>query len=129
MVPLKTITWPIFEELTRETQDSSVDYSKLTPPSSPSAPGQLSAYKGTYVSPYYGKLEIDVERNQLIMRLPPRGAYYELTHWDSSTFTYYFASENTGVARRGVKFLDGGKQVLVENLAIVNNNGIFTKVN
>jgi CubicO group peptidase (beta-lactamase class C family) len=120
---------PIFEELTRETQDSSVDYSKLTPPSSPSAPGQLSAYKGTYVSPYYGKLEIDVERNQLIMRLPPRGAYYELTHWDSSTFTYYFASENTGVARRGVKFLDGGKQVLVENLAIVNNNGIFTKVN
>jgi CubicO group peptidase (beta-lactamase class C family) len=120
---------PIFEQMIRETQDSSSDYSKLTPPSNPSAPGQLSAYKGTYVSPYYGKLEIDVERNQLIMRLPPRGAYYELTHWNGNTFTFYFTSENTGVARRGVKFLGGGKQVLVENLAIVKNNGIFTKVN
>ena len=119
---------PIFEQMIRETQDASPDYSKLTPPSNPSSPGQLSAYKGTYVSPYYGKLEIDVERNQLIMRLPPRGAYYELTHWDGNTFTYYFASENTGVARRGVKFLNGGKQVLVENLALVND-GIFTKVN
>jgi hypothetical protein len=62
------------------------------------------------------------------MRLPPRDAYYELTHWDGDTFTYYFASENTGVARRGVKFLDGGKRLLVENLAIVND-GVFTKVN
>ena len=119
---------PFFENMERETQDSSPDYSKLTPPSSPSSAGQLSTYKGTYISPYYGKLQIDVERNQLVMRLPPRGAYYELTHWDGDVFTYYFASENTGVARRGVKFLDGGKQVLVENLAIVNN-GVFTKVN
>jgi CubicO group peptidase (beta-lactamase class C family) len=119
---------PIFEQMIRETQDASSDYAKLTPPSNPSSPGQLSTYKGTYVSPYYGKLEIDVERNQLIMRLPPRGAYYELTHWDGNTFTYYFASENTGVARRGVKFLNGGKQVLVENLTLVND-GIFTKVN
>jgi CubicO group peptidase (beta-lactamase class C family) len=120
---------PIFQQMTQETQESSVDYSKLTPPSNTSSPGQLSAYKGTYVSPYYGKLEIEVERNKLIMRLPPRGAYHELTHWAGNTFTYYFASENTGVGRRGVKFLNGGKQVLVENLAIVKNDGIFTKVN
>jgi CubicO group peptidase (beta-lactamase class C family) len=119
---------PVFEKMFVETQDASPDYSKLTPPSNPSSPGQLSAYAGSYVSPYYGKLQIDVERNQLIMRLPPRGAYYELKHWDGDTFTYYFASENTGVARRGVKFLDGGKKVLVENLAIVND-GVFTKVN
>ncbi len=119
---------PVFAAIVAETQDSSPDYSKLPPPQNPGSPGPLSAYKGTYVSPYYGKLRIDVERNQLILRLPPRGAYYELTHWDGDTFTYYFASENTGVARRGVKFLDGGKQVLIENLAIVNN-GVFTKIN
>jgi CubicO group peptidase (beta-lactamase class C family) len=123
-----TLIMPIFANMAKETQESSTDYSTLKPPSNPSAPGPLSAYKGTYVSPYYGKLQIDVERNQLIMRLPPRDAYYELTHWDGDTFTYYFASENTGVTRRGVKFLDGGKQVLVENLAIVNS-GRFTKVN
>jgi hypothetical protein len=126
-VDYMTALKPIFDKLIKETQDSSPDYSKLKPPSKPSLPGQLSAYTGTYVSPYYGKLQIDVERNQLIMRLPPRGAYYELTHWDGNTFTYYFASENTGVGRRGVKFLDGGDRLLVENLAIVND-GIFTKV-
>ena len=126
-VDYMTALKPIFDKLIKETQDSSPDYSKLKPPSKPSLPGQLSAYTGTYVSPYYGKLQIDVERNQLIMRLPPRGAYYELTHWDGNTFTYYFASENTGVGRRAVKFLDGGDRLLVENLAIVND-GIFTKV-
>jgi CubicO group peptidase (beta-lactamase class C family) len=118
---------PFFEHLFQETQDSSPDYSKLPPPSNPAPGGQLSAYAGTYVSPYYGTLQIEVKRNQLILRLPPRDAYYELTHWDGDTFTYYFSSENTGVARRGVKFLGGGKQVLVENLAIVND-GVFTKV-
>src|ERR1700733_8153591 len=119
---------PIFDDLVKQTQDSSPDYSKLPPPSNPAPGGGLSAYAGTYKSPYYGTLLIEVERNQLILRLPPRGAYYELTHWDGDTFTYYFASENTGVARRGVKFLSGGKQVLIENLAIVND-GVFTKVN
>ena len=119
---------PIFDDLIKQTQDSSPDYSKLPPPSNP-APGRgLSAYAGTYESPYYGTLLIEVEGNQLILRLPPRGAYYELTHWGGDIFTYYFASENTGVARRGVKFLSGGKQVLIENLAIVNH-GVFTKVN
>jgi CubicO group peptidase (beta-lactamase class C family) len=119
---------PLFEDSFRETQDSSPDYSKLPPPSNPAPGGGLSAYAGTYVSPYYGTLLIEVERNQLILRLPPRGAYYELTHWDGDTFTYYFASENTGVARRGVKFLSGGKQVLIQNMTLVND-GVFTKVN
>lgn len=124
-----TIAKAYFDNLSEETQNSSTNYSKLTPPSNPSGPGDLSAYKGTYSNPYYGKLQIEVEQNKLIMRLPPRGAYYELTHWDGDTFTYYFASENTGVARRGVKFLNGGKQVLVENLALIGNNGLFTKAN
>ena len=119
---------PIFENTVRETLDSSPDYSKLPPPQNSSPAGPLSAYAGTYVSAYYGKLQIQVERNQLILRLPPRDAYYELTHWDGDTFTYYYASENTMVARRGVKFLDGGKRVLVENLVLVNN-GIFDKIN
>lgn len=118
---------PIFEKMFRESQDASPDYSKLTPPSKPSPAAKLSTYQGTYVSPYYGMLQIDVEGDRLVLRLPPRDAYYDLTHWDGDTFTYYFAGENTGVGRRGIKFLDGGKQVLVENLAIVNN-GIFTKV-
>jgi hypothetical protein len=111
----------------RTTQDSSQNYSKLPPPQNPSPSAPLSTYKGTYFNSYYGKLQIDVERDQLILRLPPRDSYYELTHWDGDTFTYYFASEITGIGRRGVKFLDGGKQVLVENLKIVNS-GLFDKI-
>ncbi len=119
---------PIFEGMLRETENSSPNYSKLPPPQNSSPAGPLSGYAGTYFNSYYGKLQIEVERNQLILRLPPRGAYYELTHWDGDTFTYYFTSESCGVARRGVKFLDGGKQVLVENLAILNS-GVFDRIN
>jgi CubicO group peptidase (beta-lactamase class C family) len=123
-----TVFRPIFDEMYRETQDSSPDYSRLQPPSSPSSAAPLSAYVGTFTNPYYGNLKIEVERNRLILRLPPRDSYYELTHWDGDTFTYYFASENTGVGRRGVKFLNGKRQVLIENLAI-KNNGVFRKIN
>jgi hypothetical protein len=119
---------PLFDDMLKETQDSSVDYSKLPLPASPAPGRSLSAYAGTYASPYYGTLRIEVDANRLILRLPPRGAPYELTHWDADTFTYYFASENTGVARRGVKFLMGTGQVLIENLAIVND-GLFKRVN
>ena len=119
---------PIFDKMRDETQDSSPDYSKLPAPQNPSPGASLSTYKGTYVNSYYGKLQIDVDQDRLILRLPPRDSYYELRHWDADTFTYYFASENTGIARRGVKFLDGGKRVLLENLAILNS-GIFQKIN
>jgi hypothetical protein len=51
------------------------------------------------------------------LRLPPRGAYYELSHWNGDTFTYYFASENTGLGRRGAKFSPEKNEVLIENLA------------
>jgi CubicO group peptidase (beta-lactamase class C family) len=120
---------PVFEKMIHGIQDASPDYSKLPAPRNPSPSAPLSSYKGTYLNPYYGKLQIDVEQDHLILRLPPRGAYYELSHWDGDTFTFYFASENTGIGRRGVKFENGGKQVLVENLAIAMNDGVFRKIN
>lgn len=116
---------PIFVELRKETQDASKNYSELKPPQNPSQGNALSSYTGKYFSPFYGTLEVELKRGQLILRLPPLGAYYELKHWDGGTFTYYFASENTGIGRRGVRF--SGKQVVIENLAILNN-GVFTKV-
>jgi CubicO group peptidase (beta-lactamase class C family) len=118
---------PIFDRMMHESDDFCKDYSKLQPPASPKAAAPLTSYQGTYSNPYYGDLKIEVQGDRLVLRLPPRAAYYELTHWDADTFTYYFASENTGIGRRAVKFMDGGKQVLVENLAIVNS-GVFQKV-
>ena len=119
---------PVFAGMVKETQDVAKDYSKMEAPKKPAAAKDLSSYAGTYVSKLYGALKIEVKGERLVMRLPPRDSYHELTRWDGDTFTYYFASENTGIARRGVTFLDGAKKVLVENLAI-ENDGIFTKMN
>jgi CubicO group peptidase (beta-lactamase class C family) len=116
-----------FAEFAAETQDSSPDYAKIQPPQKPAPAKPFAAYTGKYFNPYYGTVEIGAEGKQLILRLPPRGAYYELTHWDGDTFTYYFASENTGTRRRGVKFSGDGKQVLIQNLAIIGNSGVFTR--
>ena len=118
---------PIFDKMVDETQEVSNNYAKLEPPKKPAAAKDLASYAATYVSQYYGALRIEVRGDRLILRLPPRDSYHELTHWDGDTFTFYFASENTGIARRGVKFMQGGKKVLIENLAI-ENDGIFTKV-
>ena len=123
----RAVIQPIFQSMVEETQDVAKDYGKLEAPTKPVAAKDLASYSGTYVSPYYGALKIEVKGDRLVLRLPPRDSYHELTHWDGDTFTYYFASENTGIGRRGVKFLGGGK-VLVENLAI-ENDGIFAKVN
>jgi len=118
---------PVFQAMWKENQEVSKDYSKLEAPKRPAAEKDLASYAGTYVSQYYGALKIEVRDGRLVLLLPPREAYYELTHWDGDTFTYYFASENTGIARRGVRFLGGGK-VLVENLAMAGNDGVFVKV-
>lgn len=119
---------PIFDNMMKETEDVGKDYAKLAAPKKPAVAKDLGSYSGTYVSQYYGALKMEVREGRLILLLPPRDSYHELTHWDGDTFTYYFASENTGIGRRGVKFLDGGKKVLIENLAMAGNDGVFTKV-
>jgi CubicO group peptidase (beta-lactamase class C family) len=57
-----TVLKPIFLAMVDETQDGSTDYSKAPGPSNPAPAGPLSGYVGTYVSPYYGKLRVAVER-------------------------------------------------------------------
>ncbi len=116
----------MFEQMIAATQDASTNYAKLPPPKSPAPAKSLAAYAGKYTNEYFGTLEAAVHGDRLILRLPPRGAYYELTHWDGDTFTYYFASENTGLGRRGAKFSPEKNQVLIENLA-PEHNAVFTK--
>jgi CubicO group peptidase (beta-lactamase class C family) len=121
------ILGPIFGKMIAETQDASPDYANLKAPVNGAPAKPLSAYAGTYANDYFGNLEIDVKGDRLILRLPPRGAYYELAHWDGDTFTYYFASESTGEGRRGAKFSPEKNQVLIESLA-PEHDAVFTKV-
>jgi len=109
-----------------EGNNSTTDYSKLPPPSSPAPPRSLSAYAGIYGNSYYGKVEISEHRGSLWMRFPDTGALYTLTHWDGDTFTYRFEAEQA-IGTRGVVFTTSGvPRVLVENLAL-EGNGVFLK--
>jgi CubicO group peptidase (beta-lactamase class C family) len=116
----------IMDQMIASTQDAAPDYATLPPPKNPAAAKPLTAYAGKYSNEYFGTLEVSVENNRLILRLPPRGAYYELSHWDGDTFSYYFASESTGLGRRGAKFSPEQNQVLIENLA-TEHNSVFTR--
>jgi CubicO group peptidase (beta-lactamase class C family) len=116
----------VMDQMVVETQDAAPNYATLPVPSNPTAAKPLTTYVGKYTNEYFGTLEVSVEKDRLILRLPPRGAYYELSHWDSDTFSYYFASESTGVGRRGAKFSPDQNQVLIENLA-TEHNAVFTR--
>jgi CubicO group peptidase (beta-lactamase class C family) len=116
----------LFSKMIAQTQDASTDYAALTPPKTPVPAKPLSTYAGIYTNEYFGTLEVSVEENRLVLRLPPLGSYYELPHWDADMFTYYFASENTGMGRRGAAFTPEKNQVLIENLA-PEHNAVFTR--
>lgn len=117
----------VFVKMVTDAEDASPNYATLALPKPATPAKSLSEYAGRYTNQYFGTLEVAVEQNRLISRLPPRGAYYELSHWDGDTFTYYFASENTGLGRRGAKFSPEKNEVLIENLAS-EHNAVFTKV-
>jgi CubicO group peptidase (beta-lactamase class C family) len=121
------LTSKLFAQMIAETQDASANYAVLPTPKSPAPARPLTDYAGKYSNEYFGTLDVAVEDNRLVLRLPPRQAYYELTHWDGDTFTYYFAGENTGRGRRGAKFSPDKNQVLIENLA-PEHHAVFTKL-
>jgi hypothetical protein len=107
--------------------DVSTNYSIKKPPSSPTPGGSPAGFAGTYSNPYFGKIEVDEQQGKLILRLPPLGAYYELSHWDGDTYTYYIPNEMNGAARRGVDFSADGGQITVQNLNLEYSN-VFKRV-
>ncbi|HKS72871.1 MAG TPA: serine hydrolase [Terriglobales bacterium] len=121
-----TLVGSVMAGMLKESQEESPDYSQMTPPKTPTPARSLSSYVGQYSNEYFGTLEVSVAGDRLILRLPPRGAYYELSHWDGDTFTYYFASEDTGLARRGAKFSPDKNQVEIESLK-PEHEAVFTK--
>lgn len=117
---------PIFEEMAKEGR-SPIDYAKAPRSSSPALPNAV--YVGTYEAAFYGKLEIGVQDDTLVMHQGPKMSAYPLTHYDRDTFYYDTAGENA-VGLSGVTFRIGGNGkaigVTVENL---NREGLgmFTR--
>jgi hypothetical protein len=116
----------MMNQMISEAQTESADYTTLPLPKIGTAAKPLSDYVGTYTNEYFGTLEVSLQSDRLILRLPPRGTYYELSHWDADTFTYYSAGEEVGVARRGAKFFPEKNQVLIEDLT-PEHNAVFTR--
>jgi CubicO group peptidase (beta-lactamase class C family) len=115
----------VYRKLTEDLDNSSKDYSKLTPPS-PVPAQPLSGYAGTYRNPYYGTVEITNNNGLLEMRLPARGQLYALQPWDTDTFVYRFEVEG-GIGTRGVQFnYQGSSDMRIENFAL-EGSGVFTK--
>jgi CubicO group peptidase (beta-lactamase class C family) len=115
------------QQMIAEFTNASPNYATLPAPKSPAPAKALSTYAGKYTNEYFGTLEVSAENGRLIMRLPPRGAYYELAHWDGDTFTYHYDSENAGFGRRGAKFSPEKNQVLIESLS-PEHEAVFTRV-
>jgi CubicO group peptidase (beta-lactamase class C family) len=116
-----------FKKLREDSDNSSTDYSKLKPPTSPAPPQPSSTYVGTYSNDYYGSIEVTENHGLLWLRLPADGSLYNLIHWDGDTFIYRFRGDPS-LATRGVKFkpaADGGS-VEIENLAL-EGDGVFLK--
>jgi CubicO group peptidase (beta-lactamase class C family) len=115
---------PSFNALRQGALESSIDYGMMKPPSNPAPGPDASSLTGTYTNPYYGKLEVEEQQGHLILRLPLLGTYYELTHWDGNTWTYYIGNEISGATRRGVDFI--GSELCVQNLKVAYSP-VFTK--
>jgi hypothetical protein len=117
----------VMQQMLAEGENASPNYAALPRPKNPAAAKPLAAYVGKYSNEYFGTLEVAVENNLLILRLPPRGAYYELSRWDGDTFSYHSATENAALGRRGAKFSPDKNQVLIEDLA-PEHKSVFTRI-
>ncbi|MFE2874867.1 serine hydrolase [Streptomyces roseus] len=123
-----TTDWlPLFAELYARQLGpgpSATDYAH--PPAGAKPARADTAYTGTYVSPYYGKLTVTADtggKGGLTLSLGPKPMRFPLTHYDGDTFSYVTAGENA-VGRTGVVFKDG--TVRIEYLD-ANHLGTFTK--
>ena len=119
---------PKFAEFIAETQDSSPNYANMKPPEKPSGAKPLGRIYGQV-------LQFLLRHGGSQRRREPTGSsaaatrsLNELMRRDGDIFTPYFASENTGIGGRGVKFSGDGEQVVIQNLAILESSGVFTRV-
>ncbi|MFE5767458.1 serine hydrolase [Streptomyces sp. NPDC056485] len=121
-----TTDWlPLFAELYAQQLGAGPSATDYTHPPAGAKPARAdSAYTGTYVSPYYGKLTVTANPGGgLTLGLGPKPMRFPLTHYDGDTFSYVTAGENA-VGRTGVVFKDG--TVRIEYLD-ANHLGTFTK--
>lgn len=64
------------------------------PPGRPAPPADLQDYAGIYGNEYYGPAEIARNGNGLVLKIGPKGAQFQLRHWDGPVFVYTPDGEN-----------------------------------
>jgi CubicO group peptidase (beta-lactamase class C family) len=97
-------------------------------PAAPVPPLKNEAYLGTYENDLYGKLEVTMSVNGLMITVG-KDITAAMTHYDRDTFTYEIFSENLS-GPSGISFAIGtdgkAKSVIVENLN-GNGQGLFIR--
>jgi CubicO group peptidase (beta-lactamase class C family) len=119
--------WPFvagrFEAITEEGR-SETDYAN--PPSGAAAAGPDSAYVGSYTSPYYGRLEVAAEGDDLVLKLGrDLQLSYPLTHFDGDTFWFETSGENA-VGPTGVTFAAAGGPATTATVEYLDTTGLGT---
>ena len=121
-----TFTSGIFEQI-EQADAPETDWTK--PPTAPVSAQPLEIYVGTYANPYYGRLTVAADGDDLTMAMGPgdRSTTFPLTHYAGDTFTFETIGENAnGLA--GAAFTldpDGGMAVTVR-LDFYDRTGLGT---
>ncbi|WP_460934019.1 serine hydrolase [Spirosoma humi] len=89
---------------------------KRVPNTSPSLP--LAQYAGTYTSPLYGKAEVSVEANQLVINVNDNSLKATLPHWHYDTFygPYQKAWYGKAIARFSLSALGNVDTLIFDGL-------------
>jgi CubicO group peptidase (beta-lactamase class C family) len=119
---------PVFEEMSRPTYGTRVDYKKE--PAGKSPPLPTASYVGTYHNDFIGDVVVAEENGKFVLKLGPKLRAFPLTHFDRDTFTYQPEGEmSAGLS--GVTFRIGPDRiadtVTLENLN-VHGSGTLTRV-
>jgi CubicO group peptidase (beta-lactamase class C family) len=101
----------------------------IATPVNPHPPLSLSQYAGTYYNPAFGKTEVKIEEDHLVLILGKNQQSFVLTHWDRDIFTLQWPVAGEDPSR--ILFLpdESGKIAKMEiEMLVKEGNGTFDKI-
>ncbi len=82
-------------------------------PQPPTAPQALTAYTGTYLSPFYGEAQVISNGGSLELRLgPDANVRFPLEHWDADVFSFSPFNDSVGPGSLSKADFSGGQLIL-----------------
>ena len=93
-------------------------------PADAAAPAPLETYAGTYENAYFGKAEVEVTDQGLVVALGPEPQRFALRHWDGDTFAVAPRNENAPAGSLSSVIFRGGGEHDAMTIEYLNVNGL-----